>query len=85
VLSGAGAGALSIGEISAVNAALRAGIPVVVASRVDDGRVTLLEGGVEPGLIAAGDLAPLKARILLMLGLAKGLDLHGLARLFREY
>src|SRR5262249_16002223 len=72
VFAGAGAGALSIDEISAVNAALRAGIPVVVASRVMDGRVTLIEGGAEPGLIAAGDLAPLKARILLMLGLSKG-------------
>jgi len=85
VMAAAGAGALSIGEISAVNAALKAGVPVVVASRVEDGRVSLLEGGVAPGLIAAGDLAPLKARILLMLGLSKGLDLQGLMRVFREY
>jgi L-asparaginase len=85
VFAAAGAGALSIDEISAVNAALRAGVPVVVASRVMDGHVTLLEGGAEPGLIAAGDLAPLKARILLMLGLSKGLDVQGLLRIFREY
>jgi len=36
-------------------------------------------------LIAAGDLAPLKARVLLMLALSKGLDLPGVARVFREY
>jgi L-asparaginase len=84
-MAAAGAGALSIGEISAVNVALKAGVPVVVASRVEDGRVSLLEGGAAPGLIAAGDLAPLKARILLMLGLSKGLDLQGLVRVFREY
>ncbi len=85
VMAAAGAGALSIGEISAVNVALKAGVPVVVASRVEDGHVSLLEGGAAPGLIGAGDLAPLKARILLMLGLSKGLDLQGLARVFREY
>ena len=83
-MAAAGAGALSIGEISAVNVALKAGVPVVVASRVEDGHVSLLEGGAAPGLIGAGDLAPLKARILLMLGLSKGLDLQGLARVFRE-
>jgi L-asparaginase len=85
VMAAAGAGALSIGEISAVNAALRAGVPVVIASRVDDGRVSLVEGGAEQGLIAGGDLAPVKARILLMLGIASGLNPQGLERLFREY
>jgi L-asparaginase len=85
VMAAAGAGALSMGEIAAVNVALKAGVPVVVASRVEDGHVTLVEGGAAPGLIAAGDMPPLKARILLMLGLSKGLDLQGLARLFREY
>lgn len=85
VMAAAGAGALSMSEISAVNVALKARVPVVVASRVEDGHVSLLETGTTPGLIAAGDLAPLKARILLMLGLSKGLDLQGLARIFREY
>ena len=85
VMAAAGAGALSMGEVSAVNVALKAGVPVVVASRVEDGHVSLLEGGAAPGLISAGDLAPLKARILLMLGLSKGLDLQGLVRVFREY
>jgi L-asparaginase len=85
VMAAAGAGALSMGEISGVNAALKAGVPVVVASRVEDGHVSLIEGGAAPGLIAAGDLAPLKARILLMLALSKGLDVQGLGRVFREY
>lgn len=85
VMAAAGAGALSIGEISAVSVALKAGVPVVVASRVEDGHVSLGESGAARGLIAGGDLAPVKARILLMLGLSKGLDLQGLARTFREY
>ena len=85
VMAAAGAGALSMGEISAVNVALKAGVPVV--RRVARGRRARVAARrrAAPGLIGAGDLAPLKARILLMLGLSKGLDLQGLARVFREY
>jgi len=62
-----------------------AGVPVVLASRVEDGHVTFEDTGREPGLISAGDLAPLKARILLMLALSQGLEGRELARVFKEY
>ena len=85
VMAAAGAGALSASELEAVTAALRAGVPVVLASRVEDGHVTFEDTGREPGLISAGDLAPLKARILLMLAISQGLEGRELARVFKEY
>ena len=85
VMAAAGAGALSASEIEAVTSALRAGVPVVLASRVEDGHVTFEDMGREPGLISAGDLAPLKARILLMLAISQGLEGRELARVFKEY
>jgi L-asparaginase len=85
VMAAAGAGALSASELEAVTAALRAGVPIVLASRVEDGHVMFEEMGREPGLISAGDLAPLKARILLMLAVSQGLEGRELARVFKEY
>ena len=85
VMAAAGAGALSFGELEAVSGAIHSGIPVVLASRVEDGHVTLDDLVIEPGLIPAGDLAPVKARILLMLGISQGLSTSSLARLFTEY
>jgi len=85
VMAAAGAGALSASELEAVSAALRAGVPVVLASRVEDGHVTFEDTGREPGLISAGDLAPLKARILLMLALTRTHDGAEIQRMFSEY
>ena len=85
VVAAAGAGALSAGEVEAVGAAVRTGVPVVLASRVADGYVSL--DGIEraPTLIAGGDLAPVKARILLMLAVSQGLGPREIERVFREY
>ena len=62
-----------------VNGALRAGVAVVIATRVPHGLVRPLyayAGGggslQEAGAIMAGDLTPQKARVLLMLALAAG-------------
>jgi L-asparaginase len=85
VISAAGAGAISLGELEAVEHAMGDGIPVVLASRVEDGHVTLEDVQRQRGLIAAGDLAPLKARILLMLAISQGLEGADLERVFREY
>ena len=60
-------------------------MPVVLASRVEGGAVSAEELGRIKGLIAAGDLAPVKARVLLMLALAHGLTAKEVERVFREY
>jgi L-asparaginase len=82
VIAAAGAGALPEPEADAVARVLRRGIPVVIASRVPGGRVSADDLGAIPGLLAAGDLAPIKARVLLMLGLSRGLNGRDLARVF---
>ena len=85
VIAAAGAGALADPEAHAVEQALARGVPVVLASRVDGGAVSADELGGIKGLIAAGDLAPLKARVLLMLALAQSLTGKEVERVFREY
>jgi L-asparaginase len=85
VMAGAGAGALVEAEALAVQQALARGVPVVLASRVEGGSVSVEEVAVLKGLIAAGDLGPLKARVLLMLALAQGLGTSDIERVFREY
>jgi L-asparaginase len=83
VVASAGAGALSAGQLDAVAGALRAGLPVVVASRVP--RAEMLQSDVPRGTIAAGTLSPVKARILLMLALARGDSIQAIAEVFRAY
>lgn len=48
-----------------------AGIPVVLASRVPEGRVMGSVEAVEGGVLTAGDLPPHKARVLMMLALTR--------------
>ena len=62
VVASAGAGAIAEGEARAVEFALVKGVPVVLASRVEGGSVSTDEVTVVKGLIAAGDLSPIKAR-----------------------
>jgi L-asparaginase len=85
VMASAGAGALAEAEARAVENALAKGIPVVLTSRVEGGSVSAEDVAVVKGLIAGGDLGPLKARVLLMLALAQPLPRAGLVRVFREY
>lgn len=47
------------------------GVPVVLASRVPEGRVMGSGESVERGLLSSGDLPPHKARVLLMLALLR--------------
>lgn len=72
-------------ERSALLDASRAGIPVVQASRVGQGRVARRDWLRSVGWIAAGDLTPQKARILLMLGLAQDADIERVQHLFDTY
>ena len=83
VIASAGAGAMTAAQIDAAGTASRSGIPVVVASRVARGR--LLPTDVPPGMIAAGALSPVKARILLMLALSRGESRAALAELFAAH
>ena len=82
VLAAAGAGAITPAQADALETARRSGVPVVVASRVARGRLSPED--VPKGTIAAGSLSPVKARILLMLALARGLDADAIERLFRQ-
>ena len=83
VIAAAGAGAVTAAQADALDAARRAGIPVVVASRVAQGVLTAAD--VPKGTIPAGTLSAVKARILLMLALARGDGPAELATVFRTY
>jgi L-asparaginase len=83
VIAAAGTGAVSVAQADAVEAARRAGIPVVVSSRVAHGSLT--RSDVPKGTIPSGTLSPVKSRILLMLALARGDGPAELAQVFRTY
>lgn len=81
VLATAGAGATSGTQGEGMQYASTKNIPVVITTRAGAGRISG-GGGTR---IAGEDLAPIKARILLMLGLATSKDPAELRRMFREY
>jgi L-asparaginase len=80
VLEATGRGNANEQVLPGVREAIAAGVPVVVASRCVAGRVEPVYGRgggkdlAEAGAIFAGDLAGSKARVLLQLALASGLD-----------
>jgi L-asparaginase len=81
VLEGTGRGNANETVVAAVAEAVGAGIPVVVCSRVAEGRVEPVYGRgggrdlAEAGALFAGDLAGPKARVLLQVALGAGVDL----------
>jgi L-asparaginase len=79
VVQALGMGNVNQPMFAAIKDAIGRGVPVVVASRVPEGRVLPsygFEGGgrtlADAGAVMAGDLSPQKARILLMLLLQEG-------------
>jgi L-asparaginase len=85
VNAGTGAGYPTPGEEAALLRAAEAGVLVVQATRVGGGRVPPVPMLAERGWVAAGDLNPWKARILLRLALAGGVtDPAALQRLFDD-
>jgi L-asparaginase type II len=76
-------GRTSPATTAAVREVAAAGIPIVLASRVQEGRVMGDRG--EGRIIAAGDLPPHKARVLLMLALAHTRDAAELRRIFETH
>ena len=72
VSAGTGAGYPTPGEVEALARAGAAGVTIVQSTRVGAGRVPAITSLVDRGWVAADDLQPWKARILLRLALATG-------------
>ena len=85
VAAGLGGGGSSPEFMAALRAAQRRGVPVAVATQTGNGRVMRSRRFVEDGYIAADNLAPKKARILLMLALTRTKDPAELQRMMLEY
>ncbi|MEJ8569999.1 asparaginase [Microbaculum marinum] len=73
------------GERAALEEAARSGVAVVQATRVGSGRVARRSYLRDRGWIAAGDLNPQKARILLMLALSVTRDVEAIQGFFDSY
>lgn len=95
VLATAGAGATSGTQSEGLNYAADRGVFIVRGTRTGSGRIAPGGGGFGQNtpearrrrafFIAADDLAPVKARMLLMLGLTRTSSQEELQRLFLEY
>jgi L-asparaginase len=81
VVQAFGGGRPSPGMRGAVREVAGRGVPVVLASRVPQGRVMGSREDVARGILAAGDLPPHKARVLMMLALRHTKDAGELQRL----
>ena len=85
VAAGLGGGSSSPEFMSALKGAREKGIPIVIATQTGNGRVMRTRRFVEDGYIAADNLAPKKARILLMLALTRTEDPGEIQRMMLEY
>jgi L-asparaginase len=94
VIAGAGAGATSGTQAAGIDYALEKGVVVVTTTRAGSGRISGRggrgRGGAPPTedsrrRIAGEDLAPVKARVLLMLALTRTKDPAEIQRMFTEY
>jgi len=85
VVAAAGAGATSGTQNDAIMEALRAGVTVVTTSRTGSGRVAPRPIAASARAIAGEDLAPVKARLLLMLALTRTSDPAEMQRMFSQY
>jgi L-asparaginase len=97
VVAGAGAGATSGTQQEGIDYATKRGVFVVTTTRAGAGRIASGSGGRGRGAtggpppeeirrrIAGEDLAPVKARVLLMLALTRTSDPAEIQRMFTEY
>lgn len=85
VIAGTGAGRVSPAEEEALQRAHKAGIMLVMSSRVGAGRVVPIECYEELPMLTADNLSPQKARILLKLGLNAGYRFEQLQTLFNTH
>jgi len=87
ILAGVGDGNTTDSALAALEKAAKKGIVVVRSSRVGSG---IVDRNVEVnddklGFVAGMELSPQKARILLMLGLAKTTDIKKIQQMFNDY
>jgi L-asparaginase len=85
VAAGSGAGFTTWAQAEALDRAASAGVVVCQASRVGSGRVVRSPGLAGRGLVAAGNLTPWKARILLALALTRTDDAGRIQQMFDRY
>lgn len=85
IMAGTGAGRCSKAEEEALQEARKEGIHVVRGSRCLNGRVVDIEPYAHLDAIAADDLIPQKARILLMLALAQTKDTQTIQHIFNTH
>ena len=85
VAAGFAPGLVTPDQLDALNEASRAGVAIAHCSRVGSGRVPALRTSHAEGSVTADNLTPQKARILLMLGLARTRDRVDLQRMFDTY
>jgi L-asparaginase type II len=76
-------GRMSAGALQSILEVTDQGLPVIVSSRVPGGRIP--GDPLVPGSILARDLPAHKARVLLMVALAAGVDRQDLGRAFAQY
>ena len=72
-------------ERAALERARDGGVTVVQSSRAGSGRVALRRYLDQAGIVAADNLTPQKARILLMLALTRSTEVAAIRRLFDTY
>jgi L-asparaginase len=84
VVATAGAGATSGTQSGGLAYAIGKGVTVVATTRTGSGRISGVRRS-GAGVIGAEDLAPIKARVLLMLALATTEDPAEIQRMFLEY
>ena len=85
VLVGFGGGSYPAEFLSAGKRAVRAGIPVVLATRSWNGRVVMTPKKDADGFIVCDDLMPQKARILLMLALTVTQERVAIQEMFYKF
>jgi L-asparaginase len=85
IIAGTGAGSVQNARQVLKELSDKQGVRVVRSSRVGAGRVLRDDNWQEPGFIAADNLSPQKARILLQLALTKTTNPDEIQRMFDEY
>ncbi|MFT5393399.1 MAG: L-asparaginase [Gammaproteobacteria bacterium] len=85
VSAGFAPGGTTAQETLALERAQASGVVIVQASRAGSGRVTQREFISSRGFVAADNLNPQKARVLLMLALTRTTQVDEIVRIFSEY
>ena len=85
VAAGLGSGGSPPGFMAALRKAMERGVKVVIATQVGNGRVMRTRRFDEAGYIAADNLSPKKARILLMLALTRTSQSEEIQRMMLTY